>query len=346
MKIKLRHKVRYLSIDNKHPKIHLARRCSFNGILPLKSILVNRHIGTSGECPICQLGPEDIKHLLFLCPVATDLWRALGISEIINEALVVDRAGSAVLESLLSGQDKKFPNFDMGLGETIAVACWYMWWIRRRRVRNEEVPSTSRCRLSILSITANAAKVSKSTGTQLEVKWTSPAPRQVKLNVDASFHENEAAGAVGAIIRDYQGQFVAASMKYIPHVSSVSMAEAIAMREGLILANRRGFSSIIAESDSIDTIDACKGGETWWTGSAAILADCMDQVASIGNVSFVHCPQEANKTAHELARVCFTDKNSCNWDDEPPSFLLGPLINDVFDGSSKFQTHSFPYQGT
>jgi hypothetical protein len=159
----------------------------------LKSILVNRHIGTSGECPICQLGPEDIKHLLFLCPVATDVWRALGISKIINEALVVDRAGSAVLESLLSGQDKKFPNFDMGLGETIVVACWYLWWIRRQRVRNEEVPSTSRCRLSILSITANAAKVSKFTGTQLEVKWTSPAPRQVKLNVDASFHENEAA---------------------------------------------------------------------------------------------------------------------------------------------------------
>jgi ribonuclease HI len=257
------------------------------------------------------------------------LWRALGISEIIEEALVVDRAGSAVLESLLSGQDKKFPNFDMGLGEMIAVACWYLWWIRRQRVQNEEVPSTSRCRLSILSITANAAKVSKSTSTQLEVKWTSLAPRQVKLDVDASFHENEAAGAVGAIIQDYQGQFVAASMKYIPHGSSVSMAEAIAMREGLILANRRGFSSIITESDSIDTIDACKGGETWWTGSAAIFVDCMDQVASIGNVSFVHCPREANKTAHELARVCFTDKNSCNWDDEPPSFLLGPLINNV-----------------
>jgi hypothetical protein len=52
-------------------------------------------------------------------------------------------------------------------------------------------------------------------------------------------------------------------------------------------------------------------------------------VASIGNVSFVHCPREANKTAHELARVCFTYRNSFNWDDEPPSFLLGPLINDV-----------------
>jgi hypothetical protein len=105
------------------------------------------------------------------------------------------------------------------------------------------------------------------------------------------------------------------------NISSASMAEAIAMKECLILANRLGCNSIIAESNSIETIDACKGGEIWWTQSAAIYANCMDQVASIGNVSFVHCPREANKTAHKLARQCFIDKNSCNWDDEPPSFL-------------------------
>jgi hypothetical protein len=49
------------------------------------------------------------------------------------------------------------------------------------------------------------------------------------------------------------------------------MAEAIAMKEGIILANRLGCNSVIAESDSIETIDACKGGETWWTQSAGHL---------------------------------------------------------------------------
>jgi ribonuclease HI len=281
------------------------------------------------ECPICQLGPEDIQHLLFLCPVASDIWRALGVSNLIQSALVTDRSGSAVLEALLSSNGQNFQNFDMGMRETIAVACWYLWWIRRRRVRGEVVPPSHRCTLSILTITTNAAKMAKHSGAPAEVKWTAPPPRQLKLNVDASFHEDMVAGATGAVIRDYQGQFVAASTKYIPHVSSASMAEAFAMKEGLLLANRLGCSSIIAESDSIVTIDACKGGETWWTDSAAIFADCMDHVASIGNVSFIHCPRDANKIAHELARKCFIDKNSCNWDDEPPSFFLGTLIHDV-----------------
>jgi hypothetical protein len=113
-----------------------------------------------------------------------------------------------------------------------------------------------------MSITANAAKMAKHSGAPAEVKWTAPPPHQLKLNVDASFHEDMAAGATGAVICDFQGHFVAASTKYIPHVSSAPMAKAIAMKEGLFLANRLGCSSIISESDSIVMIDACKGGET------------------------------------------------------------------------------------
>jgi hypothetical protein len=41
--------------------------CALHGILPLKSILINRHIGDSNECPLCQLDAEDILHLLFKC---------------------------------------------------------------------------------------------------------------------------------------------------------------------------------------------------------------------------------------------------------------------------------------
>jgi hypothetical protein len=49
---------------------------ALHGILPLKSILVNRHIGTSGQCPVCNLFPEDVLHMLFQCQTAVDLWRA------------------------------------------------------------------------------------------------------------------------------------------------------------------------------------------------------------------------------------------------------------------------------
>jgi hypothetical protein len=42
----------------------------------------------------------------------------------------------------------------------------------------------------------------------------------VKLNVDASFVENEEAGAMGAVLRDNQGVFLAAGATFISHVPS------------------------------------------------------------------------------------------------------------------------------
>jgi hypothetical protein len=61
----------------------------------------------------------------------------------------------------------------------------------------------------------------------------------------------------------------------------------------------------------------------------AVFADCVDSVATIGEVSFNFCPREANKVAHELARFGFHNSLSCNWVDEPPRILLDSLINDV-----------------
>jgi hypothetical protein len=104
---------------------------------------------------------------------------------------------------------------------------------------------------------ANAAKITTSRPGDLDTKWSHPEPRQVKLNVDASYYADNQAGSVGAILRDYQGQFVAASCKVLTHVESAMMAEAIAMKEGLLLANMMGCNSVIVEGDSTETIEAC-----------------------------------------------------------------------------------------
>ncbi|KAK1697979.1 hypothetical protein QYE76_014676 [Lolium multiflorum] len=83
---------------------------------------------------------------------------------------------------------------------------------------------------------ANAAKAYGKRVNSTSAKWCKPEPRQVKLNVDASFHVDSASGATGAVLRDFHGDFIAASTTYLPHVTSPMMAEAIAMREGLSLA--------------------------------------------------------------------------------------------------------------
>jgi ribonuclease HI len=307
-------------------KIFLWR--ALHGILPLKAILANRHVGTSGQCPICNQAAEDIKHLLFQCETAKHMWDSLGLATVIEEA-ATDRSGSVVLEELLRDTDKMLPGFDgIGQKETIAVAAWYLWWIRRRRTHEESVPPMSQCKMSVLSITANGAKaMAKVSGPK--PRWSRPTSRILKVNVDGSFNSDSCAGSVGAVVRDSRGKFIAASTVYLPNIASASATEAMAMREGLALANRLGCNNVQMESDSTETVEACSGEEMWWGESSAIFADCVDLASLIGNVIFKYCPREANEVAHELARFCFSSRSSCNWVDEPPSFLLEKLINDV-----------------
>jgi ribonuclease HI len=182
--------------------------------------------------------------------------------------------------------------------------------------------------MSILSIVTNSARASANARPR-SVKWCAPCENKVKVNVDGSFHSDVHAGAVGAVIHDHNGGFLAASSSFISDLSSAGAAEALAMREGLALAHRLGFNKVIMESDSVECVEACTGNEAWWGESSAIFADCVDISSFIDDVSFKHCPREANEAAHEVSRVCFDSKNSCNWIDNPPSFLVEKLINDV-----------------
>jgi ribonuclease HI len=107
------------------------------------------------------------------------------------------------------------------------------------------------------------------------------------------------------------------------------MAEAMAVLHGLRMVNRLGFNSIEIESDSIKVIQLCIGEERIWNDATAIYADIFEQVASIGHVEFSHCRRETNMVAHEIARNSLSTRTSCNWVDEPPTFILSALLNDV-----------------
>jgi hypothetical protein len=70
-------------------------------------ILANRHIKVCSQCPICKQGVEDIRYLMFTCNRAKKIWKSLGLDEVIDKALLLDRSGSMVFEELLRSPRKK-----------------------------------------------------------------------------------------------------------------------------------------------------------------------------------------------------------------------------------------------
>ena len=145
-------------------KVHIFGWRILRGIILLGAILIERHIGSNGACPICNQGSEDIRHLLFQCTSATELWRRLGVTHIIDQALQVDRSGSVILEFILSLQDQQLAvHLELNFKQVIIVGGWYLWWIWRRVTHNEAIPSAWKWPLSVLSISSNHQRASAMT---------------------------------------------------------------------------------------------------------------------------------------------------------------------------------------
>jgi hypothetical protein len=102
----------------------------------------------------------------------------MSLSDIVDDALLEDRAGSAVLENILNGQNNALDGFRLfGVKEVVSVAYWYIWWLRRQRTHDEPTPLVYKCKVSILAITANAAKAGAKKVQTTIPKWSKPEVR-------------------------------------------------------------------------------------------------------------------------------------------------------------------------
>ena len=122
-------------------KVQIFTWRALHGIIPCLCTLANRHIGSSVNCPVCSFDGEDLKHMLFVCSRAMDIWQGLELEDCVKAALVMDRPGSMILEELIcssrpGGVTCRIEN----AVTTIMIACWYIGWLRRKIKNKEEVP--------------------------------------------------------------------------------------------------------------------------------------------------------------------------------------------------------------
>jgi hypothetical protein len=101
------------------------------------------------------------------------------------------------------------------------------------------------------------------------------------------------------------------------------------MKYGLHILKNSGCSPAIVESDSVELLNACAEVMELWSPYTAIVADCFQIVNRIGNISFLHCHREANKSVLNLARLSFESYNVFIWDGDPPPSVLKDVLNDV-----------------
>jgi len=121
--------------------------------------------------------------------------------------------------------------------------------------------------------------------------------------VDASYNQDRGTGSTGAVIRDSSGSFIAAAARFIEHVLDAPMAEAMALKEGLLLAQQIGCNRLMIQSDCLEVVETMKQDGISATASAPVYDECVQLWQDFVSISIEHCNREANKVAHEVARL-------------------------------------------
>ena len=162
--------------------------------------------------------------------------------------------------------------------------------------------------------------------------WSRPPEDVYKLNFDAAVGDTSMAG-FGCLIRDNNGEIMAAATASPFHVQSPAMAEALCFRWSIGLAIDLGFRSVCFKTDCLKLFESWKRKKKDSSYFGAVLQDCYRLMPNYDfySVSFVR--RTGNCAADFLARNSFTLSNHV-WIEEGPPDLLPFLNIDVMASAS------------
>jgi hypothetical protein len=95
------------------------------------------------------------------------------------------------------------------------------------------------------------------------------------------------------------------------------------------------------ESHVLEVVETMRLGISCAAG-APIYDDCFLLWQDFEAIFIEHCFREANKVAHEIARVALSLKDNCIWVDQPLNVLFETMVTDVimFDNQSITLRHT------
>ena len=102
----------------------------------------------------------------------------------------------------------------------------------------------------------------------------------------------------------------------------------MALRYGLSVAQRVGYNRLVINSDNMEVIDTMNNGGRSSSTAAAVFDDCYFLACDFPITKFEHCNREANRVAHELAKLARFSLSNL-WMESAPKALIPMLVNDA-----------------
>ena len=214
----------------------------------------------------------------------------------------------------------------------LLITCWAIWGARRKAIHEGIFQSPFLTYTVInkllesmnLSATCRADMKLKCSGNASVSRWVAPPSNFMKINVDAAVARSGGSDAVGAICRDSNGLFIAASARVFDGISEPATLEALACNEALSLALDNNLSRCLIATDCLEVIRNLE--EKSLCPYSAILNEIQLRKNIVGEVHFKHESRKCNGEAHSLVKgVCSFAPGRYIWFIRPPEFLHVPM---------------------
>ena len=125
------------------------------------------------------------------------------------------------------------------------------------------------------------------------------AQGNLRCNVDAGLCEKRRVATLAAIIRNRNSNLVVGNMRKIPCNSSL-VVEAMAIREGILLAHSCQCPVIVMELDCLQVIKACRNNSLTLE-MATVVENIMAMSKWFSSYALLWTPREGNMLAHHRA---------------------------------------------
>jgi ribonuclease HI len=249
-------------------------------------------------CETCGMAEEPLFHVAFKCSYALHFWQA---------ARKVTGCKVPVL-------NERTWTHDLMLGELclekemVLVICgiWSLWSGRNVRRRGKEKWNAMATVRHVSAMVEELMCLESGSATNLsraQIKWKKPNHGWCKVNTDGAFHASSCTSAGGVVIRDADGQLMTVAARRYQYVAYALMAEALAARDGLKLAEAHGVERVILEIDSLEMYNLLQS----CLGERSAVAGLWQEIRELGRsfssfkLSFVY--REGNEAAHLCASL-------------------------------------------
>ena len=162
-----------------------------------------------------------------------------------------------------------------------------------------------------------------------EVQWSPPPKNGFKLNFNATIFEDLNASGFGAVIRNEEGEVMAALATRGPPVSDCEEAEEQACRKALEFAMDAGFIELLIEGDNVSIMRTISRSQPNSSHLGHLYEDIQCLCTGLRVVSVGWVSRTTNGMAHCLAKNARGLVDEVVWLEESPSPTLEALYLDL-----------------